>query len=78
MQPRKTLVLVLAGATLFGAGIVYGRQPHMQAALDHLRDARAELDQASADKGGHRVKAISLINEAIDEVQAGIRFDNRH
>jgi len=51
---------------------------HMQAALDHLRDARAELDQASADKGGHRVKAISLINEAIDEVQAGIRFDNRH
>ncbi len=78
MQIRKTFAIALAGTTLFGAGMVYGRQPHMQAALDHLRDARGELQEASADKGGHRVKAIELINQAIDEVQAGIRFDNRH
>ncbi len=78
MQIRKTFAIALTGATLFGAGMVYGRQPHMQAALDHLRDARGELQEASADKGGHRVKAIELINQAIDEVQAGIRFDNRH
>lgn len=78
MQIRKTFAIALAGATLFGAGMVYGRQPHMQAALDHLRDARAQLEQASADKGGHRVKAIELVNQAIDEVQAGIRYDRRN
>src|SRR5690242_14440201 len=28
------------------------RQPHMEAALEHLRQAEAELNQAEADKGG--------------------------
>lgn len=78
MEIRKALAISLAGTAIFGAGMVHGRQPHMQAALDHLRDARAQLEQASADKGGHRVKAIELINQAIDEVQAGIRYDRRN
>jgi hypothetical protein len=30
------------------------------------------LQAAEANKGGHRVTAIRLINEAINEVQAGI------
>ena len=47
-------------------------QPHMQRALDYLRDAKANLGKATADKGGHRAKAIDLINEAIDEVNKGI------
>src|SRR5207247_2376734 len=33
-------------------------QPHMQRALDLLRDAKANLEAATSDKGGHRVKAI--------------------
>jgi hypothetical protein len=47
-------------------------QPHMRAALDALRDARSELNAASADKGGHRGRALDLVNAAIDEVQKGI------
>jgi hypothetical protein len=47
-------------------------QPHMQAALDALTSARNNLDRAEADKGGHRAKAIDLVKQAIDEVNAGI------
>lgn len=47
-------------------------QPHMQRALDHLREAKDDLQAASNDKGGHRVKALAYVNDAIDEVKKGI------
>jgi hypothetical protein len=47
-------------------------QPHMQAALDHLRQAKSELELATSDKGGYRVKAIDEVNAAIDETKKGI------
>jgi hypothetical protein len=47
-------------------------QPHMQAALNALQNARDSLNRADADKGGHRVKALGLVNDAISEVQKGI------
>ena len=47
-------------------------QPHMRAALDDLKNARNNLVQATADKGGHRANAIKLIDQAIDEVNAGV------
>jgi len=47
-------------------------QPHMQRALDLLRDAKANLEAATPDKGGHRVKAMGYVNNAIDEVKKGI------
>lgn len=47
-------------------------QPHMDRALDHLKDARNNLDQATPDKGGFRAKAIELVNKAIAEVKLGI------
>ena len=53
-------------------------QPNMQAAKANLQTARAELQRAIADKAGHRVRAISLVNSAIAEVNAGIAFDRRH
>jgi len=53
-------------------------QPLMQGALESLRSARTQLQNATADKGGHRVKALQYINSAIAEVEAGIRFDNTH
>ena len=53
-------------------------QPHMQAALDALKLAQRELSQATADKGGHRVKAERLVHDAIAEVEKGIAFDRRH
>ena len=47
-------------------------QPHMQAALDLLKQAKNNLEQATADKGGYRVKAIDQVNAAIDETKKGI------
>ena len=51
-------------------------QPHMYNALDNLRAARHQLDIASDDKGGHRVRAIVIIDNAIAEVKAGIDAGN--
>lgn len=53
-------------------------QPHMRAALDHLRQAESELQAATHDKGGHRVRAMDLVHQTESEVQAGIQYDNQH
>ena len=53
-------------------------QPHMNAAVDHLQQAQKELEAGSSDKGGHRVKAIALVKQALSEVQQGIQYDNTH
>ncbi|MCE0499098.1 MAG: hypothetical protein LV481_14250 [Methylacidiphilales bacterium] len=51
-------------------------QPHMDAALGDLRSARHQLEIAADDKGGHRVAAIGIIDNAIGEVKAGIQAGN--
>ena len=50
----------------------------MTEAIRHLREAQKNLELASHDKGGHRVLALQHINQAIDEVEAGIQYDNNH
>lgn len=76
------LIIALLVVTAIASGFVAGRasadQPHMQAALDHLRLARTELEKADRDKGGHREAAVRLTNDAIAEVERGINFDRRH
>jgi hypothetical protein len=39
-----------------------------------LQSARAELAAATPNKGGHRERALGLIDQAIGEVRAGIAF----
>lgn len=68
-------LLVLAGVVIATA---VPDQPFMKAARGDLNTARNQLQQATPDKGGHRVKAIGLVNSAIAEVNAGIAFDRRH
>ncbi len=53
-------------------------QPKMRSALTSLRSALASLNAANTDKGGHRVKAIDLTKSAIEQVEQGIKFDNKH
>ncbi len=64
--------ICVVGLAAFGIGYAVAAQPHMQAALSALQKAKAELDAAIADKAGHRVKAIALVDDAITEVRAGI------
>lgn len=84
INPWKVSTIVLTGALVLAVGnnLVPSahaeKQPHMTAALGQLKAAKASLQSATADKGGHRVKAIALVNSAIDETQKGIDFDNAH
>jgi hypothetical protein len=76
--------MALAGVTAILALFLVGNSPaaaeqrHMEDALSALKKAKSELEQASHDKGGHRENAIQRINEAISEVQQGIRYDDTH
>ncbi len=53
-------------------------QPYMEKAKKDLEQALDNLKKATADKGGHRNKAIDLVKEAIDEVEKGIKYDRRN
>ena len=52
------------------------RQPNMAQAVIELREARRQLKEAKHDKGGYRVQALALIQQAIAEVREGVRFAN--
>jgi hypothetical protein len=79
---RRVIIPVLLLVLTLGTGFIAGRataaQPHMTAALDHLRLARASLEKAEADKGGHRAAAIDLTDRAIHEVEEGMGYARRH
>lgn len=73
----RVCLLVFTLVTGFVAGHLSAAQPMMQSALRHLKSARADLNKATADKGGHRAKALDAVNEAIDQVEKGIAYDRR-
>ncbi len=74
----RVALLTLVLAVGFIAGQLSAAQPHMQAALRHLRSAKSDLNRATADKGGHRARALELVDQAIAEVEHGISFDRRN
>lgn len=53
-------------------------QPYMEKAKVNLQQALANLNKATNDKGGYRNKAISLVKEAIGEVEKGIKYDRKN
>jgi hypothetical protein len=74
------LIALLAAAVGRGATVTASAetQPRMQQALGELRAAAASLENATHDKGGHRAKALEFTRAAIGQVEAGLKFDNRH
>jgi hypothetical protein len=80
MRSISSLLTLVAAATVFCAPVVAKAepQPKMHEALADLEAARAKLEHAEHDKGGHREKALELVNQAIAQIKEGIRFDNRH
>lgn len=53
-------------------------QPRMQAAKDDLENAIKYLKKATADKGGHRQRAMDLVSDAISSVNKGIEYDRNN
>jgi len=74
---RKVLLGVAIAASM-GIGYAIGAQPHMEASIGLLQSARAELAAATPNKGGHRERALGMIDQAIGEVRAGIAFAATH
>jgi hypothetical protein len=78
IKTSAIIAISMAVGIVGGANVtaIAQSQPNMKAALDHLVAADAYLAKANDNKGGHRVKARSLISLAITEVKAGIKFAN--
>jgi len=72
------LFLLIFGTAFLACATAGTDQPNMRAALDELQAARSELQAASSDKGGHRLAAIAIVDDAIREVRQGIRYSERH
>ena len=70
----KIAAAALTVGIVIGACAAGANQPNMQAALGSLQAARAELLRATANKGGHRDRAIQFVDNANAETRAGIAF----
>jgi len=79
---RRHLAVLAAGAA--AAGVVgvateaAAYQGNMERALASLNDAMVALRESTPNKGGHRERAMGLVQQAIDETQAGIAFAAEH
>jgi hypothetical protein len=51
-----------------------GDYPALAKGHDRLLDAKKVLEKGDNGFGGHRAKAIKLIDEALDEIKAAVRF----
>jgi hypothetical protein len=74
MKTLKMGLVILAVISAFNLSSASARQPHMDNALRHLREAREALQRAEPNKGGHRERAIDFVDRAIAQVEEGIRF----
>jgi hypothetical protein len=82
---RDRVIAVLSTLVLFAGMGLYAqnrqmahREPHMSAAIGHLQQAKTELERAAPNKGGHREKALELVNQAIQQVKEGEQYDEQH
>jgi hypothetical protein len=53
-------------------------QGNMERALASLHEALDSLRESTANKGGHRARAMDLVRQAITETQAGVEFADEH
>jgi len=79
---RKSIIATAVAAGMLSlSGIAAAApQPHMDATLHALENARHEIEVADQahDHGGHAGTATRLIDQAIAEVKEGIRYRNEH
>lgn len=78
MKLKAIVIGSLAAAGIFASGLVIGAQSRMYAATEALEHARAELQAAEPNKGGHRERALDLVDRALKETREGIRWAEHH
>jgi hypothetical protein len=52
-------------------------EPRMAEALQHLAAAKKALEAGSQQHGGHRVKALDHVNQAISETEQAVAYWNQ-
>ena len=77
-----SIALVLIAMSLYSlarpqSGQMARHEPHMSAAYGHLEQAKAELEKANPNKGGHRERAMRLVDQAMQEVMQGEEYDQQ-
>ena len=72
---RSLLLVTALGA--FAAATAQAGPMHKAAELTQQAHDVLKED-ATSDKGGHRVAAMKLLKQALDEINAGVEFDKTH
>jgi hypothetical protein len=81
---RRDLLLIAAAGVAAAPALALASTPalayqgNMERALSALGAAMQSLQAATPNKGGHRERAMRLIEHAMGEVQAGIDFAYQH
>lgn len=53
------------------------RHPKIRSAIRELREARRELEAGAKIFGGHRVKAIKAVDDAIEQLQKALTYTGK-
>ena len=69
------VMMVLAFPANAPASSAPERHPEIREAIGALRNAKAHLQSAAHDFGGHRVEAIRATDEAIHQLEACLQYD---
>jgi hypothetical protein len=72
MKAIQLSSLIIVSVIAMGVSSARADQPHMRAALHHLREARVQLLVAEHNKGGWRERALQNVDRAIHEVENGM------
>lgn len=54
------------------------RKPEINRAIQTLQGTSRDLKRANRDFGGHRARAASLVDQAINELRQAKRYDDTH
>jgi hypothetical protein len=67
---KTTLILLVTSLALISPALA-----DMKGARNHAEKVLQELQNSTADKGGHRTEAMKHLKAAIAAIDAGIAFD---
>jgi hypothetical protein len=70
----SVLALVTMMVMLSSPSPAAGRHPQIMAAINALEKAKAHLNEAAHDFGGHRVDAIRAIDGAINQLNICMQY----